>query len=403
MTPLPAACCCGMRLAVSLLMETLKTLNTLNTDEQRSLQAQKMEAVGRLACGIAHDFNDLLTMITGYSELLITNLSDTDPNIQDVYEIRRAALSAARLTKQLLAFGSPQRAHTEVLDLNAIVTHTAGILRSSLGENVGVTLALDSGIPRIKADAGQLEQIMVNLAINARDAMPNGGHLTFTTIPFAADRDAMGCAREYVRLTVADTGCGIPAENRSKVFDPFFTTKGAEGAGLGLAMVYGIVRQNGGRIDLDSTVGVGTTFSVDLPATSDLSPVAALKASPPRFVDGYASVLIVEDDPGVRQIIEIVLRRAGHDVAAVDGPREALAFLKGNPNINLVLTDIVMPGMDGYELAAEIKKIAPAARIVFMSGYAHDAGRQPVDDNFLAKPFTAESLTHVVRHAMARA
>ena len=390
-------------------MNTLNTLNalnsskTVNTDEQRSVQAQKMEAVGRLACGIAHDFNNLLTAITGYSELLITNLSGTDPNIQDVYEIRRAALSAARLTRQLLAFGSPQRAHTEVLDLNAIVTHTAGILRPTLGENVGVTLSLDPGIPRIKADAGQLEQIVVNLAINARDAMPNGGHLTFTTSPYVADRDAMGCAREYVRLTVADTGCGIPADTRSKVFDPFFTTKGAAGTGLGLAMVYGIVTQNGGRIDLDSTVGVGTTFSIDLPATSDSAPVAAVKASPPRFVDGYASVLIVEDDPGVRQIVEIVLRRAGHDVVAVEGPQEALAFLTGRPNINLVLTDVVMPEMSGYELAAEIKKIAPAARIVFMSGYAHDAGRQPVDDNFLAKPFTAESLTHVVRHAMARA
>jgi len=394
MTPLPATCGCGMGLAVSPCM---------NTDEQRSLQAQKMEAVGRLACGIAHDFNNLLTAITGYSELLITNLSDKDPNIQNVYEIRRAALSAACLTRQLLAFGSPQRAHAEVLDLNAILTNTAGILRSTLGENIGVTLALDPGIPRVKADAGQLEQIVVNLAINARDAMPKGGRLTFTTGPCAADRDAMGCAREYVRLTVADTGCGIPADTRSKIFDPFFTTKGAEGTGLGLAMVYGIVMQNGGRIDLDSTVGVGTTFSIDLPATSDTSTVAALKTSTPRFVDGFASVLIVEDDPGVRQIIEIVLRRAGHDVVAVEGPREALAFLKGHPDINLVLTDVVMPEMDGYELAAEIKKIAPGARIVFMSGYAHDAGRQPVDDNFLAKPFTAESLTHVVRHAMARA
>jgi two-component system cell cycle sensor histidine kinase/response regulator CckA len=383
-------------------LNTSNTLKTSNTDEQRSVQAQKMEAVGRLACGIAHDFNELLTTITGYSELLITNLSGTDPNIQDVYEIRRAAVSAARLTRQLLAFGSPQRAHAEVLDLNAIVTQTAEILRRTLGENIGVTLALDPGIPRIKADAGQLEQIVVNLAINARDAMPNGGHLTFTTSPYVADRDATGFAREYVRLTVADTGCGIPQETRSKVFDPFFTTKGAAGTGLGLAMVYGIVTQNGGRIDLDSTVGVGTTFSIDLPATSDASPIAALSASPPRFVDGYASVLIVEDDPGVRQIVEIVLRRAGHEVVAVEGPHEALAFLNGQSNINLVLIDVVMPDMNGYELAAEIKKIAPGARIVFMSGYAPDTGRQPVDDNFLAKPFTTESLTHVVRHAMAR-
>ena len=247
-----------------------------------------------------------------------------------------------------------------------------------------MTLALDPDIPRIKADAGQLEQVVVNLVINARDAMPGGGHLTLTTSPYAGDRDpASGCAREYVRLTIADTGCGIPPDTRSKVFDPFFTTKGAAGAGLGLATVYGIVMQNGGRIDLDSTVGVGTTFIIDLPATSETSPVAELSAAPPGIVDGYARVLIVEDDPGVRQIVEIVLRRAGHDVVAVEGPQEALAFLSGQSDINLVLTDVVMPEMNGYELAAEIQKIAPGARIVFMSGYAHDTSRQPVDDPFL--------------------
>jgi CheY-like chemotaxis protein len=363
----------------------------MKMNDQQSLQAQKMEAVGRLACGVAHDFNNLLTAITGYSELVIANLGGADPMVQDVYEIRRAALSAARLTKQLLAFGAPQRAQTEVLDLNAIVARTAGLLRPMLGENVGLTLALDPGIPRIKADAGQLEQIVVNLAVNARDAMPDGGQLTFTTVPYVGDEDAaMECAVEYVRLIITDTGCGIPAETRSKVFDPFFTTKGAAGTGLGLAMVYGIVAQNGGRIDLDSTVGV------------DTFPVADLSATPPRFVDGYARVLLVEDDPNVRQFVEIVLRRAGHDVIAVEGPHEALALLRGQSDITLVLTDVVMPEMSGYELAAEIKKIAPGARIVFMSGYAHDTARQPVDDNFLAKPFTAESLTHVVRHAMAR-
>ena len=374
----------------------------MDTKDQQSLQAQKMEAVGRLACGMAHDFNNLLTAITGYSELVIANLGGTDPMVLDVYEIRRAALSAARLTKQLLAFGAPQRAPTEVLDLNAIVTRTAGLLRPILGENIRLTLALGSDIPRIKADAGQLEQIVVNLAINARDAMPNGGHLTFTTSPYVADREtAIGCARAYVRLTIADTGCGIPPETRSKVFDPFFTTKGPGGTGFGLAVVYSIVTQNGGRIDLDSTVGVGTTFIIDLPVTTDASAVVDPPAAPPRLIEGFARVLLVEDDPGVRQIVEIVLRRAGHEVVPVEGPHEALAFLSGRPDITLVLTDVVMPEMDGYELAAEIKKIAPGARIVFMSGYAPEMGRQ-LDDNFLAKPFTAESLTHVVRHAMAR-
>jgi two-component system cell cycle sensor histidine kinase/response regulator CckA len=376
----------------------------MNRIEQRSLQEQKMEAIGRLACGIAHDFNNLLTAATGYSELVIANLAGADPVIlEDVHEIRRAALSAARLTKQLLAFASPQRAHTEVLDVNAIVTHTAGILRRTLGENVGVTLALDPDLPRTRADAGQIEQVILNLAVNARDAMPNGGHLTLTTGPYMGDRDPRGCRREYVRLTVADTGCGIPAGTQSKVFDPFFTTKGASGTGLGLATVYGIVTQSGGHIDLDSTVGVGTTFTIDLPVTSEASVVADLAARPPRFVGGCAKVLIVEDDPGVRQIVEIVLRRAGHEVVAVEGPQEALAVLQGQSDINLVLTDVVMPQMNGYDLAAEVRKIAPRARIVFMSGYAHDSVRHPADEAFLAKPFTAESLTDLVQHAMARA
>jgi two-component system cell cycle sensor histidine kinase/response regulator CckA len=375
----------------------------MNTDEQRALQAQKMEAVGRLACGIAHDFNNLLTAITGYSELLITNLSSADPMITDVYEIRRAALSGARLTKQLLAFGSPRRAHTEVLDLNAIVTNTAGILRRTLGESVGVTLALDPDIPRIRADAGQIEQVVLNLAVNARDAMPNGGHLTLTTSLHVGDRNPIGCAPEYVRLTIADTGCGMPPETRAKIFDPFFTTKGVGGTGLGLATVYGIVTQNGGHIDLDSTVGVGTTFIIDLPATSESCIAADLSVPPPRVVGGHAKVLIVEDDPGVRQIAEIVLRRAGHETVSVEGPEEALTVLNGPSNITFVLTDVVMPGMNGYDLAAEIRRIAPNAQIAFMSGYARDSIRQPAGDAFLAKPFTTESLTEVVRGAMARA
>jgi two-component system cell cycle sensor histidine kinase/response regulator CckA len=373
----------------------------MNANEERQLQAQKMEAVGRLACGIAHDFNNLLTAITGYAELVIGNLADTDPMIQDVYEIRRAALSAARMTKQLLAFSSPQHAHTEVLDLNVVVARTAGILRRTLGENVGVTLALDPAIPRIKADAGQLEQVILNLVVNARDAMPDGGHLTVTTSLYAGHRGpAIGCARGYVRLSVADTGCGIPEETRSKVFEPFFTTKGDAGTGLGLATVYGIVTQNAGQIGLESAVGIGTTFTIDLPATAEAAPVAELGAFPPRVADAYAKVLIVEDDPRVRQIIEIALRRAGHDVVAVEGPQEALVVLNGRSDINLVLTDVVMPGMNGYDLATEVKKVAPGARIVFMSGYAHDPVRQP-RDGFLAKPFTVESLTHVVQHAMA--
>jgi signal transduction histidine kinase len=381
------------------------TASSTRAVEQQLQQARKMEAIGRLAGGIAHDFNNLLTAITGYTELVAANLALTDPMIQDVYEIRRAALSAGRLTKQLLAFSSNQRMHSEVLDVNAIVARTAGILRRTLGEDIGVTLALDPAIKPIKADAGQIEQIVLNLAVNARDAMPDGGHLTLTTTmqPCGAEHAAIapaGDAADYVRLTIEDTGCGMSEETQSKVFEPFFTTKGTNGTGLGLATVYGIVAQSHGHIAIASTVGVGTTFTIDLPAT--LEPLEAGEpAAPRRHVEDYATVLIVEDDPRVRRLIEIVLRRAGHDVVSVAGPRDALAALNSQADFNLVLTDVVMPEMNGYDLAAEVRRIVPCARVVFMSGFACDIVRQPVADPFLAKPFTIESLTTAVQQALA--
>jgi signal transduction histidine kinase len=378
--------------------------------EQQLQQARKMEAVGRLAGGIAHDFNNLLTAITGYAELVAANLALTDPIIQDVYEIRRAALSAGRLTKQLLAFSSNQRMHSEVLDVNAIVARTIALLRRTLGEDIEVTLNLNPGVKPIKADAGQIEQILLNLAVNARDAMPNGGRLTVTTTMRACGAEpaplepqsAAGDQGEYVRLTVEDTGCGMSDETQSKVFEPFFTTKGTVGTGLGLATVYGIVAQSRGHIAIASTVGVGTTFTIELPATTE--PLAAREpAAPQRLVEDYATVLIVEDDPRVRRLIEIVLRRAGHDVVSVAGPRDALAALNGQSDFNLVLTDVVMPEMNGYDLATAVRKIVPRARVVFMSGFACDIARQPVTDPFLAKPFTIDSLTSAVQQALAGA
>jgi two-component system, cell cycle sensor histidine kinase and response regulator CckA len=371
------------------------------TIERQTQQARKMEAIGRLAGGIAHDFNNLLTAITGYTELVAANLALTDPMIQDVYEIRRAALSAGRLTKQLLALSSHQRMHTEVLDVNAVVARTADTLRRTLGEKIDVTLALDPEIKAVKADAEQMEQIVLNLAANARDAMPNGGHMTLTTNmhTYGAESAAIAPAGDYVRLTIADTGCGMSEETQLSVFEPFFTTKGTGGTGLGLATVYGIVAQSHGHVAIQSTVGVGTTFTIDLPATSE--PLVAGEAvEEPRFVDGYATVLIVEDDPRVRRLIEIVLRRAGHDVVSVAGPRDALAALNSQSDFNLVLTDIVMPEMNGYDLATEVRKIVPRTRVVFMSGFACDAVRQPIADPFLAKPFTIESLTNAVQQAL---
>jgi two-component system cell cycle sensor histidine kinase/response regulator CckA len=356
-------------------------------------QAHRMEALGRLAGGIAHDFNNLLTAISGYSELIAVRLPASDPMIEDVNEIRRAALSAGRLTRHLLALSTNQTVHAEVLDLNAIVSRTTGILRRLLGEDIAVTLALGADIRAIKADAGQIEQIVLNLAVNARDAMPDGGHLTVTT----------SMAGSCVRLTMADTGCGMSEETRSRVFEPFFTTKGAAGTGLGLATVHDIVKQNHGAIELTSVPGVGTTFSIDLPATFEALSPEVRPAKPATVADGSSRVLVVEDDPGVRRLIELALRRAGHDVVPVAGPRDALAALTGQPNFTLVLTDIVMPEMNGHDLAVEIRRIAPGLPIGFMSGFARDLAPQTAGELFLAKPFTVESLTTFVRQASSAA
>ena len=372
---------------------------TLASDQQVH-QAQKIEAVGRLAGDIAHDLNDLLTAVAGHTELLITNLKQTDPMIQDAHEIRRAALGAARLTKQLMAVSRDQRTTTEVIDVNAEVARTAGVLKRMLGDNIGVTLALDGDIKRIKAGASHVEEIVLNLALNARDAMPNGGRLTFTTAMYTpGEQDAaIGQAGEYVRLITADTGCGIPEEIQSKVFEPFLTTRGSVGSAIGLAKVYDIVKQSGGHIHLESKAGVGTTFTVDLPATSETSGAGDSTPSVPRFDGG--SVLIVEDEPRVRELVKVMLVRAGHDVVAAAGPHEAIALLKRPHDVKLVLIDVVLPEMNGYDLAVEVRKIMPGVHIVFMSGFACDLMRQSAD-GFLAKPFTVEALTNIVQEALA--
>jgi PAS domain S-box-containing protein len=370
--------------------------------EQEMQQVQKMEAVGRLAGGIAHDFNNLLTAISGYTELLITALAPSDPRIQDAYEIRRAALSAGRLTQQLLGFSRKQRARTEIVDLNGVVAQTAAVLKRSLGDDIVVTLGLDPALNPVKADPGHLEQIVLNLAVNARDAMPAGGRLTMTTsMHLRWDRAGIVPPGAYVRLRVADTGCGIPEAIQAKVFEPFFTTKGSNGTGIGLATVYGIVKQSGGFISLSSIEGCGTTFTIDLPATSETVVARDAGTDAPRFIPGCATILVVEDDPRVREITELILRRAGHDVVVAPGPLEAIATLRAQRDINLMLTDIVMPDMNGYDLADEARKIAPDLRVLYMSGFASDEFRRVVQDPFVPKPFSATSLTSAVETALA--
>jgi CheY-like chemotaxis protein len=268
-----------------------------------------------------------------------------------------------------------------------------------LGPSIAVTLALDNDIKRIKIGASHLEEIVLNLGIHARDAMPNGGRLTVATTRHITDeRDAAsGAPREYVRMIVADTGGGMSAAAQSRLFEPFLASADAGGSAIGLAKVDAIVKRAGGRIQVESVAGVGTTFTIDLPATSE--PAAA---PDPVFVETrlMAPVLVVEDDPRVRELIRLVLVRAGHEVVAVAGPHAALA-LNRQPAISLMLVDVVMPEMDGYDLVVEGRKISPGVHVVFMSGFARDTARHPGGDGFLAKPFTVESLTGIVQEALA--
>jgi two-component system cell cycle sensor histidine kinase/response regulator CckA len=362
--------------------------------------AKTLEADSRLAGDVAHDLNDLLTTITGHAELLIASLDPFGMTIQDAHEIRRAALSAARLTRPLRTLSGGERAPTDVIDVNAVTARTATSLQRMLGPKIDVTLRLDNNIKRIKVGATHLEEIVLNLCIDARDAMPNGGQLTVATTMHTHDaRDAAGGAPgEYVRIVVADTRGGMSAAAQSRLFEPFFASAGAGRSAIGLAKVDAIVKQAGGRIQVDSAAGGGTTFTIDLPATSE--PAAVPRRA---LVDARqtAPVLVVEDEPGMRELIRAVLVRAGHDVVTVAGPHAALAALNRQPAIALMLVDVVMPEMDGYDLVAEARKVSPRIHVVFMSAFAPDPARHPSGDGFLAKPFTAESLIGIVEKALS--
>lgn len=363
--------------------------------------ARKMEATSRLAGDVAHDVTDLLTAIVGHAELLISSLDPSGASIQDAHEIRRAAVNAAKLAKPLRTLSGNHHESNAVIDVNAVTARTATSLQQMLGPKIDVRLALDNDIKRIKIGAGHLEEIVLNLCIHARDAMPNGGHLTLTTTMHMHDgRDAAsGAPGEYVRMVVADTGDGLSAAAQSKLFEPFLAREGAGGSAIGLAKVDTIVKQAGGRIQVESALGVGTTFTIDVPATSEPAALPDPAFKEPRLA---APVLVVEDEPQVRELIRLVLVRARHEVVAVAGPHAALAALNRQPAIPLMLVDVVMPEMDGYDLAAAARKISPGVHVVFMSAFARDAARHPSGDGFLAKPFTIEALTSIVEKALPR-
>jgi len=379
--------------------------------EQQVIQAQKMEAVGRLAGGVAHDFNNILTAIGGYTDLLLDDLPLDDPRRQDVDEIHRAADRAAALTQQLLAFSRRQVLQPKVIDLNALVSNVESLLGRLIGEDVQLATALADDAGRVRADPGQLEQVIVNLAVNARDAMPGGGRLTIETRN--VDLDAAYAAEHrtvvpgpYVVIAVSDTGTGMSADTQSHMFEPFFTTKEVgKGTGLGLATVYGIVKQSGGSIWVYSELGHGTTIKVYLPRVDEPpEPLAAPPLANPERLRGTETILLVEDEPAVRAVARQILARQGYTVLeAPDGPA-ALAMVAGGGRVDLILTDVVMPGMSGRALADQLATRWPGVRVLYMSGYTDDAivrhGMLEPGLAYLQKPFRPDTLVRKVREVL---
>jgi len=379
--------------------------------EQQLTQAQKMEAVGRLAGGVAHDFNNVLSVITGYSELALRKLSDDAPVRRHLEEILKAAERAATLTRQLLAFSRKQVLRPVVLDLGAVVAEVQKMLRRLIGEDIDLVATPEPGLGKVLADPGQIEQVLMNLAVNARDAMPNGGTLTLRTadceVDEAASRRLPGFrAGRYVTVTVSDTGQGIPERIRGRIFEPFFTTKEAgKGTGLGLATVYGIVKQSDGFIYVDSEVGVGTTFTIYLPRVERKASRPA-RAAATAAAGGPETILLAEDDPSLREITKEMLEASGYTVIAAASGQEALRLASEHGAVALLVTDVIMSGMSGRELAADLERTLPRLPVLYVSGYTADVigpkGLLEPGISLLPKPYTAEALLGKVREILDR-
>ena len=379
--------------------------------EQQLRQAQKMEAVGRLAGGIAHDFNNILTAITGYADLLLEDLAPQDPRRQDAEEIHKAADRATGLTRQLLAFSRQQVLQPRVLDLNALVSELEKMLRRLLGEDVKLATVLAPTLGRVRADAGQLEQVIMNLAVNARDAMPTGGKLTIETGDVEFDG---GYAAEhypappgkYAMLAVSHTGTGMDPQTQVHLFEPFFTTKEkGKGTGLGLATVYGIVKQSGGFIWVYSELGVGTTFKIYLPRVEAAVEPASGRAAPAPVARGSETVLVAEDEAPVRAVARHALERYGYRVLEAASAEAALDVAQRYSGpIHVLLTDVIMPGLSGRDLATRLAALRPETRVIYMSGYTDDAitrhGVLEPGFVFVQKPFTPDALARTVRDVL---
>ncbi len=384
----------------------------LQQSEEQLRQAQKMEAVGQLAGGVAHDFNNLLTVIHGYCAMALQQKEEAQPIRKHIEEIQKAAERAAALTNQLLAFSRKQVLRPSILQLNDVVHGMEKMLRRLIGEDVELSTTYDPALGNVKADAGQIEQVIMNLAVNARDAMPRGGKLTISTSNTTIDqttkyRNRTLEAGEYVMLAISDDGVGMTEEIKAHLFEPFFTTKGlGKGTGLGLATCHGIICQSGGDIRVYTEPNSGTTFKIYLPRT-DAAPEPVATPDSEHLAPGTESILVVEDDPAVRTLAVKILLSCGYQVQESGNAFEALRLLKRNPQFDLVITDVIMPQMSGKELYDQIKSQLPQIKVLLMSGYTDDAlaHHGVLDESlfFLEKPFSPAKLSGKVRGILGAA
>ncbi|MBA2487657.1 MAG: response regulator [Nitrospira sp.] len=389
-------------------LERKRAEDALRASEKQFRQAQKMEAVGRLAGGVAHDFNNLLTVIMGHSQVLLGELTSGSPIRAKIEEMQKAGERATSLIRQLMAFSRKQAVEPKVFPLNSVVGNVEGMLRRLIGEDIQLVIRPDPHDGYVKADPGQLEQVIMNLVVNARDAMPNGGLLAIETSQAELTRTPMHHLQplplgQYVKLTVTDTGSGMDTDVLSHLFEPFFTTKEEhKGTGLGLSTVFGIVTTCGGGLDVWSQVGHGTTFDLYFPRVNPQALTVHATESPGCLRQGSETILLVEDDTSVRDLVRNELAKIGYQVLeAKNGIEACLTATQQNCHVDLLLTDVVMPGMNGRDLAQHLSVIRPNLRVLFISGYLDDIcvnnGMDPHRTTFLQKPFTPDVLLRTVR------
>ncbi|HEY1339642.1 MAG TPA: PAS domain S-box protein, partial [Bryobacteraceae bacterium] len=380
-----------------------------NLLEEQFRQSQKLEAVGRLAGGVAHDFNNLLTVIIGYVEMLMADAKDSADLMDYAQEIKQAATRASALTAQLLAFSRRQISQPRILDLNEVVTHSTKLLRRVIGEDIEIITRLDPQLSHVKLDPIHIDQLLMNLVVNARDAMSGGGKLIIETANTTLDENYLGRhigvkPGPYVMLAVSDTGAGMTQETKSRLFEPFFTTKEAgKGTGLGLSIVYGIVKQNGGDINVYSELGKGTSFKIYLPMAG--AAAEAWKSEAPLGdLRGSETILLCEDETVIRRLVQSMLAKQGYTVLEAETPEKALEMARQPQAIDLLLTDLVMPKMSGFELAHAVREIRPEIKLLYMSGYTDQritgTWTMAPDTPFLQKPFTAALLAQRLRETL---